>query len=163
MKRIQGFIRWYDTSNDHGIIVDFEGNEYYMNSWSFPETHYKVTGISKKTKKKVTIKTRLFPGLFRDRTVYPDPVCSTIDANRGIYATGVSFVQAPRIEIARPWAVEIKLEPDLANKILETRYKWAKLSLTAANKDPRAFYRKLWSSHYRRQISYLEDELAKRW
>lgn len=161
MKRIQGFIRWYDASGDHGIVTDFEGNDYYMNSWSFPETHYKVTGISKKTKKKVTIKTWLFPGLFRDRTVYPDPICETIAANGGIYASGVSFVQAPKIE--RPWAIEIKLEPELTNKILETRYEWTKYSLSVAKKDPRPFYRKLWTNYYQKHLKRLENQLAKRW
>ena len=66
------YIRWYDEMSGDGECSDLEGNHYNFNEWSFQKTVYKVTGISKKTGKKMTVKTRFYPGLFLDYKILRD-------------------------------------------------------------------------------------------
>lgn len=110
-KRILGFVRWYDEKGDDGILQDFDGNEYYFNSWSFPKTKYRVTGTCKVTGKQKTIMTRLYPGLWLSYTIVKDKLCFKIDND-----TPVEFEQAEGID--QRWAVKMKLKPELIQDVL---------------------------------------------
>jgi hypothetical protein len=110
-KRILGFVRWYDEKGDDGILQDFEGNEYYFNSWSFPKTKYRVTGTCKITGKQKTVMTRYYPGLFLSYTIVKDNMCMKID-----HDTPVEFEQAKGID--QRWAVSITLKPELIEDVL---------------------------------------------
>lgn len=70
--RIKGYVSWADVHDNHGIIRDFNENRWYFNSWSFPETHYLVTGKCKKSGQEKTIQTRNYPGLFLDYKIIHD-------------------------------------------------------------------------------------------
>jgi hypothetical protein len=102
---MRGSIRWYDKTADDGILRDMKGNDYYFNSWSFSETYWLATGISKKTGKKVTLNVgRLFPGLWTERKEVRDKRCDDLKTNMPVI-----FRQAKGID--RPWAVDIEIMP----------------------------------------------------
>jgi hypothetical protein len=113
---MQGYVKWYDRLSGDGMIkcIDNELN-YYFNVWSFSETKYKVTGICKKTGRKKTIKTRLFPGLFLQHKILNDPVLSKIK-----YDTPVRFDQFED----HAWAIHVKIDNSLKRKIWETKMLW---------------------------------------
>ena|SRR5665213_2198885 len=111
MKRTHGFVLWFDESGNDGILKDLDGNEHYFNSYSFPKTHYRVTGICKKTGRKKTISTKFFPGLFLDHRLISDPVAKKMGSE-----TPVSWVQASGIE--QRWAVDVRLEPNMKEEVL---------------------------------------------
>ena len=102
-KQIKGFVRWYSESSDDGHLEDYNGVNYYFNSWSFPKTMYKVTGIDKKTGKKKTIKTRKFPGLFLQRQEMKDPTVNNLD-----YGTAVTFIRYEDYD--RNWAIDVVVD-----------------------------------------------------
>lgn len=116
MKRIYGMVRWYDRRGQEGVLIDFDGNEWYFNSWSFPKTHYRVTGICKKTGRKKTISTRRFPGLWINYKVVPQKnMISKMD-----YNSPVSFTAAKGLGHYR-WAVDLSLEPKIRKEVLSYR------------------------------------------
>lgn len=105
--RISGYVRWYDRHGDDGVLVDFDGHEYYFNSFSFEGTKFISTGICKKTGIKKTIKSKYWGGLFLQNGTVPDKRCATLQSD-----TPVIFEQAKGIE--QRWAVKIEL--DLSKK-----------------------------------------------
>lgn len=114
-EKLQGFVRWYDVKGDDGIITDFEGNEYYFNSYSFPKSHYVVSGKDKITKRPLTVRTRNYPGMFLQHTWTKDHWCLTIKSR-----DPVEFEQASGIE--QRWAVNLTSRPDLVSDVLQYRY-----------------------------------------
>lgn len=136
-----GFMRWYDLKSDDGILEDFEGREFYFNSWSFPKTYYLVTGICKKSKRKKTIKTRKLPGLFLDHKHIHDPLCGELKNGMPFY-----FTQAKGIGC--PWAVEMFEAPELARDVLGYKLFCALESLES-EKDS------IWIAYYKARIDSL--------
>lgn len=114
---MNGYVCWYDYNSNDGILNDMSGNEYYFNSYSFSKTHYRVTGLCKKTGKRKTIKTKKFPGLFLDRVLVHDPVCKKLKTNMP-----VDFSQAKGL--TERWAVKMKVDssPKRIRQVLEYRF-----------------------------------------
>lgn len=151
MKRILGYVRWYDKSGDDGILCDFKGNEYYFNSHSFESSKWGATGICKKTGKKKTIRTRFYPGLFLVDGYFPGPECEKIT-----HDTPVEFEQAKGTE--QRWAVKIKIKDTLENRILvwETQVFCLLDSMTKSENE----FKNNWYEYYERRLnSFLERAL----
>lgn len=139
MKQVEGFVKWFDLTGDDGIISDFEGNEWYFNSWSFALTHYRVTGKCKKTGETKTVSTRCFPGLFLDRKEIKDFRCARVKSGQP-----VRFRQADGI--SKRWAVDISFAPALKKRVLEYKLECA---LDAYH----------WDSKFRWSDDYLNSNL----
>jgi len=154
--KMRGFIRWYNVTGDHGIITNLDTKEsYYFNSWSFQKTHYVVTGISKATGCKKSIKTRLFPGLFLDRKHVKDPICY-----KKINEIPVEFEQAQGLNYK--WAANIKINKKFLPEVLEYHLFNLLEQCERDEQDERLWYRNIWcrsnysSSNYKSLHDLIE-------
>lgn len=144
---IRGFVRWFDSTGDDGIITDFDGNEWYFNSWSFERTRYRVTGVCKKTKRKKTIETRHYPGLFLQHSVTKDPILTRIT-----HDVPVTFENA-NIGEKYLWAVGVV--PDFSRRaaieVWEYRLVCVLDSLLATEFD----FKSSWHEYYEKRLEAL--------
>lgn len=135
--RVEGFILWWDSRDREGVCEDFSGNSYFFNEWSFSGTIYNST------------KSRLFPGLFRDRHTTPDKRCDGLKTNFFItfkYLEGFG-------------ATEIELIPKRNNEVLGFRLSRVLDSLLETEEDTRIWYRDIWLPYYENRMRNLLIEL----
>lgn len=147
--RVKGFIRWFDLSGDQGILSDFDGNEHFFNSWSFPETHYLATGKCKKTGRQKTVKTRHYPGLWINFKEIMDPTCIEIQYKHFI---PVEFEDAG-VSPGYNWAVKIKMRPDLQKEVFDHRLESSMNVVYYGDVNP------MWQRYGEKQLDHLLQEV----
>ena len=145
MKKIKGWIRWFDQSSGEGMLTDFDGNEWYFNEWSFALTHYEVTGKCKTTGMKKTVKTRYFPGMFLSYKIKRDFMCKRLK-----YEMPVEFEMFDN----QRWAIKIVYKPSLKNEVRDQKIINAIESLDWIEMQRKKFGDQLW-------IQSAEDRLCK--
>ncbi len=152
MKRINGFVRWFDSSGDNGILNCFDGGQYYFDSWSLPKTHYLVTGTCKVTGKQKTVKTRHFPGLFLNYKIIQDPICTKLK-----HLVPVSFELTNNPNDF--WGIKIRIEPKLKNEVKAQQVLSSLMSLDYLNQSEKPTDRTIWLPHEEKRFERLIAEI----
>lgn len=149
---MRGFVLWFDERSDDGILTDFDGNEWYFNSWSFEGTRYRARGICKKTGRKKTILTRHYPGLFMQAGHIPDARCKRVK-----HLTPVVFEQADGI--SHRWAV--KIEFDRSRRAREDVWGYQMIcALESLESVSAKACEDIWRPHYEGLVERLIEEAS---